>query len=503
MATVAQAPSLRRAQAGFYQHESSCLFVPTPLMWSCHDAANPVASVEDARTDTWQKSAKVQLREWEEQFPPDHWFWNWIYEGIQPDDIRLIYPSGSRHPLTSSADRTDFRVTSEMQDFRQRSTLTGLAAAKPGSDHSGTLSAWLSKWPELKPWLQRGLKPPDGWRLATPATIEHARKAWNARKICELTETEDLRPVADRTYHHWVRDLFPRNDLLGWMRWLFGEELPAGWYLIDRRIAELRSRTTPQGTAAAAGVEYHKWYEWMADPQKREALADAKRCPGREPRSQVWRNAFYEGANKPRICADQRDAFLRIAKKSSFASALRDSALTPTRWAQILRDAGESADALKRFVNGDPELPPGANGAIAAGLFLPSEGMLRFRKVAKRRSRIGKGSGTPIFYLLCQNYGLPSPCVDQWFLDWTLPGEHWRRDADGRISGKQVEPEESDKTGQATDYDVSNWPEDTPHNWAKRFDVSWKTVRRRIDQNIILGRQVHKQLWRIHPDHAK
>jgi hypothetical protein len=251
--------------ACYFDSEGNKLFVPTESMWKLHAASTPAQITKRSNLSDYQWS------NWKKDFGKDHWLLDWLYrKSNPPENVTLVYPSW-RKALRRGPRDGEFFVAEEMVKFREHSGNAAIAATVELSE--SVPKHWLKKYSELswfENWLMRGGDAPADWYIATEGEIQRCQAAWNYRAFVRRFSMD-----LHNSYHRWIRETFPQDQLRAWLAWLYGAPAPGGWFIVPDRLKDLRERLSVAGIAKAAGVDPRTYYCWLKDELKSKALQDA------------------------------------------------------------------------------------------------------------------------------------------------------------------------------------------------------------------------------------
>lgn len=103
-------------------------------------------------------------------------------------------------------------------------------------------------------------------RLVTPRVANACRRAWHYTELCRRAG------IGSRgTYLRWMQDKQLLPD--AWRPRLFGEDEPAGAFVVELPLQRLRQEMSPAGILKAAGVVKETLRLWKKDPTIRNALS--------------------------------------------------------------------------------------------------------------------------------------------------------------------------------------------------------------------------------------
>jgi hypothetical protein len=429
----------KKIRGCLYGEGASRLFVPTEAMWRIHEASKPTAILKRAglSPNLWA----VWWTKWARSLPE---FFKWLYHKL-PCKPPFIHWRADRKPRPGA-----IVLHSDMLAFRRESSRSAIATAARLAI-SGMVRKWLGKYAALEwfePWFLRGADAPPHVHVVTPAQLQAATRAWDYRALCRQIHLDG------GSYDRWFKRGLVAND--DWLAWLFGAQVPAGWLVVTESMQRFRTASTHKSIAEAAGFSLALVSLWRNDPLSRQALQAAIELAGRAGRHSPSGLAGLSGweaqpdATKESIWGYAQEATL-VARslragitKGVYLKWLRAASDLDARY----RPAdGEARSTLEKFLNPCRELFPGREyqqeGIIAPGLFLPTQEMLDFRRVASQAMAEGKVWATL----------RPLPHFAAWMRDWATPmsqigrrsTEHWRatseRDRQAAESGRRIATE--------------------------------------------------------------
>jgi len=363
----------------------------------------------------------------------------------------------------SSGNMTLFVPALRMWRLRE----VAIAAGKAPKRRSPTFQGYLNFYkgfPWFQPWLQGG-ELPARIRVPTSRDVERALAAWSYSSIVRTARGK----TGPGQYGQWFRDsVFPRlsgvdvdqdqrrDHFARWIGWLYGDAAPDGWMMVPEWAVQLRNELTPGAICKESKVRRHHFVTWRRNPLKHAALLAAMAAAGDgggEPKgSEAWDRLFVtprpdvkgleNGERSRKLFAwsrrlVMRDAMLRFSAQAVESKALErvqrrlDTGKGPSdlrKQAKKLEADGSTGieKALQEWLHaglhaiksGSMEQRYGRwgqRGVVAAGLFIPYQGMWDFRKAAEA---VGTKENVR---------GLRNRCgqlAPLWFLDWTLPLPH-------------------------------------------------------------------------------
>ena len=316
---------------------------------------------------------------------------------MRPDRRHEKTPSG-RHYARNGPSIRDLAEKAEWTAEDKAASPQGLG----GHVNDKNIFDWLNRrFPDqswLRGFLLEGEKPPSNVTVAKYSQICRGRIAFDYISHCEGA---GLAP--DKTYLRWL-DVQIQD--LGMLKWLFGGTPPAGTLVIDNKIQQLKKQSTDQAIATAAGLAVRTVYRWQRRPVLRAGLDDAMATAAR-PGNFDWRKTSIN------IHAQMKEYMWKYAKAATLRSRCKRAGLSMPEYFHLLKKVERLnlQRELERYINTTERGTARSSGMITPRFFVPTPGMLQFRKVAQ--AAMAEQKAWRLFEEL--------PLVDQWFLDVVTP----------------------------------------------------------------------------------
>ena len=410
------ADATRERSAIYVDADGNRLFVAALRMWAIRDAMEPGEVLQRA------KLAPEKWDRWRNKHGNAHWVLKYCYGDPPPEGVRVIRPFEQRPKMGRLKPRIDdlqdgtFPLDEGMPQFRKVATAKSAerwAAKKNGTGNCHlSITHWLEHYsglPFIERWLLHREPLPADLHVARPSEVTAALTAWIP---CERVSS---------AYYQWF-EYFPTDEIPEWTDWLFGGAVPAGRYVIDDWILDLKQQLSPPAVCSAAGVAHGSFVKWRDDAVQFAALQQligsaARNSPGNIDAVEALRRRYPVGGKGPNSESFEikLGAMKRYAEHATLsATVLRlahgdeeEAKRLEWRWRKELRRADATvAEAVRTFVF-EPLQRDDRCGVIGDVLFLPTESMRSFRENAVR-----------VHHRLSE---FPADCVRLWFLDSTLP----------------------------------------------------------------------------------
>jgi hypothetical protein len=194
---------------------------------------------------------------------------------------------------------------------------------------------------------------------------------------------------------------------LDWLKWLFGDPVPAGAFVVEADMQRLRHQKSRKAILRKADLSTVSIWAWEKDPRTSEFIK-AILAEGDPTAVEGWAELPEETRRRMQ---DVRD-------KASLEACLERAGMSSTRYYQALRDAERCGvrELLEQYLKSDGQFTTSKSrqsGLVAPSFFIPTKGMLEFRQEARR-----VGAEQKITSLR----NLPE--FDAWFLDVVWPKPH-------------------------------------------------------------------------------
>lgn len=263
-------------------------------------------------------------------------------------------------------------------------------------------------------WLLRGLSAPDHVTIPTREALERFSRVWDCVALCQRAG------VDGQTYYAWFKGGTIQNA--EWLRWLYGDSTPSDCFVADAVMHRLKQTGTETALGKEAKVSPATVRLWRRNELLREALertiVKASSSGGHLPQAKDW--APWQGIDsRTRRLRGQHAAALTWSARCKQAGI----PLASYHQAMGLAERLGVKEHLHNYLNDYDPRTFKKTGLIAERFFVPSPGMLDFRREARQAA---SAQGLIAFKKLREH-----AAFIQWFIDWTAPRE-W--------SGKQSDP---------------------------------------------------------------
>jgi len=369
----------------------------------------------------------------------------WLYHA--PVDLKILPPS--------------HRADTRMLAFRSESTIQALLRAAlratPNALISSRVKVWLERYERMswfQRWLLRGENAPSDVRVLTIGELQRFDRAWDYIGILRDAKQNASGSGIDRSMYQrcFREEMFPTEQLAGFVQWLFGGPMPQGWYIVPEWFSSLLQRLTVAGIRQAAELSAGFTGSCKRDATLGQALAEAVRkkgqlghkdCPawqslGDRANERIAQHNLTNGRKNVIYTPieQQRQCILAYAKHAQLTRALESVGKSYETWTELRAEAalhiGASAARADRQaimaaaraaldelvqpslpVSGGPDERAPASGRLAPGLYAPMPWMYSFRIAATNRRREHHISGVR---------DVPrSAAWQSWMLDSVIP----------------------------------------------------------------------------------
>jgi hypothetical protein len=256
-------------------------------------------------------------------------------------------------------------------------------------------------YPWFNPWVFEGHSVPKGVAVASRGQISRTSAAWDYVALCGSAG------VSISMYSEWFgRGLLPSAE---WLQWLFGDNPPSGCYVVPETIQRLRLERSIDAICTAAGVSKKTLQQWNKNETVKRAFEAAIHAAS----SSGHAGGMAGNTNWTQQSEVSRAAMWRFAKAATISAACSRLHVHFTNYSQALRDAGKAgcADRLEEYLAiGGQGKGYRKCGFVADNFFIPSSGMLRFRRQA------AAAATKQNLWALRR-----MPGFAEWLYDWTVP----------------------------------------------------------------------------------
>jgi hypothetical protein len=212
----------------------------------------------------------------------------------------------------------------------------------------------------------------------------------------------------------WMKhEKIPRGSV-GWLLWLFGFPPPEGVFVLPQALERLRGECTSYRIAMAAELDPGTAFLWMKDKTKhaavKEAVNIATKTGGNHGALVKW------AAGRTDLHPATRDAICKYASHATLRACCKRAGTRPDHYYRWLKEAEKlgAHETLMRYLRMERPFQKTKFlqcGLILPNLFIPSSGMLAFRKTAEKEMTRQRAS------TLMANL----PGSYDWFADWVTP----------------------------------------------------------------------------------
>jgi hypothetical protein len=395
-------------KSGIYEAPDGDLFVPWQSLVLIHEASGLPSVLKRAGHSLtyphlWRKEFGQVWQEFED------WLYDWR---------RRRPPPAAVQPTAVMRDcRRETSRGAILRAARKLAQDRGLLGKGPARGFRGpgfspvALHHALKKYrdrPWFQPWLLRGAELPPEVKLVTPLQANAARRAWHYTELCRRAG------IQRDTYAGWIEKGTVPDD---WRPWLFGEDAPAGVFVVDRPLLRLQEQMTDKGIAAAAGLHEGTVFHWKRQQDLRGAFEWAISCveragsrADRDPRWPEWAMAVRANTREHMLAYLLAAKPVRCCERAGVHKNVYYEKLTEAKQIGV-RELLEAF--LRRHA---PFTGPGGQrcGLVENNFFVPTEEMPAFREVA--RATAAEQELTRLLRPLKDHPGYRA-----WFLDWTSP----------------------------------------------------------------------------------
>jgi hypothetical protein len=366
----------------------------------------------------------------------------------------------------------------------------------------------------LPAYLRKGADPPPDVRSVTRGEMDRLCRLFNHPGILRR-----LRATTS-AYDEWfARGIFPADEPIAWLLYLYGWSVPAGWLVITESMERLRSERTTEAICRAAKIAESQPYRWRRRADTSAAFEGLCRSA-----RNISGSSEAEPPKADRLGLRTMTAMRRFANAARLAECCRRAGLAVNSYYAMLARVKDPASktALEDFLSGAERDRTGFRfaktfGVIGPKLFRPPPLMREFVGETRRLASpedcgISRLMKLPCFGLLVAEFALPrshrgTRHAMEWFQTAAGIGE-------SRVASAIAPPSDRDSAHiEARTFDAASeeWPPRS--GWAFRPGEAacdgksrplrgkvWELLKRlAVARGPVLRDDLRRELWRDNP----